>query len=122
MANGGTGAANAPDRNTRETERLKMKAVYSEKKKVWQVFTFGVTGTPMLEGEFKTRREAVAFIVQKNRAPRLRLQLQKILNKLLLTSTNAEADRLRQTFNAEVRSNPWANVEIHANKVTVTEK
>lgn len=99
-----------------------MKAVYSEKKKVWQVYTFGVTGAFMLECEFKTRKEADAFIREKNRAPRLRLKLQKKLNALLLSSTNTEADLIRQDFNAIVKENPWAKVEIHANKVTVTEK
>ena len=99
-----------------------MKAVYSEQKKVWQVYSFGVTGTPMIEREFNTRKEADAFIAEKNRVPRLRLKLQKKLNALLLSSTNTEAALIRQDFNAIVKENQWANVEIHANKVKVTEK
>lgn len=57
-----------------------------------------------------------------DRAAKLRLKLQKKLNALLLSSTNTEADLIRQDFNAIVKENHWAKVEIHGNKVTVTEK
>lgn len=57
-----------------------------------------------------------------DRAAKLRLRLQKKLNALILSGTNTEAGLIRQDFNAIVKENPWAKVEIHANKVTVTEK